>query len=150
MIKLLAIVLLTIACLAGQAVPVCSAVSEDDARSILGPSAKRSKDPSGCQWEDPGHKKQMNVVRVGVASMFERARADSAKTGTSKAETGLGGPAFSAIPSAHGGARAAIYLLKDSAVLIVDIDGFGAGGAEEHLPQVRDLVRKLASKLKEE
>jgi hypothetical protein len=147
MIRLLAVVLLTIAGLAGQAVPVCSAVSEEDARSILGLSAKRTNDPSGCQWQEVGHKKQFNVAIVGVASMFERARAASAKKGTSKAETGLGGTAFSAIPSADKGARAAIYLLKGSAVLVVDIEGFEPGGAEVHLPQVRDLVRKLAGKL---
>jgi uncharacterized membrane protein len=31
--------------------------------------------------------------------------------------------------------------------LVVDIDGFAPGGAEERLPQVRDLVRKLVPKL---
>ena len=147
MIKILVVVLLTTPCLAGQAVPVCSAVSEDDARSILGPSAKRTKDPSACQWDEGGHGKQMNVARVGVASMFETARGSSARKGVSKEESGLGGAAFSTIPSAHKGGRAAIYLLKGQAVLVVDIDGFGPGGAESHLPQVRDLVRKLATKL---
>ena len=98
MIKLLTVVLLTVTCMAGQALPVCPAVSEDDARSILGASARRTQDPSGCEWQDHS-------------------------------------------------ARAAIYLLRGPAVLIVDIDGFEAGGADGHLPQVRDLVRKLASKL---
>ena len=147
MTKVLVVVLLTVASLAGEAVPICSAVSEDDARSILGPSAKRTKDPSGCVWDQGGHNPKMNVVTVGVASMFESARADSARKGTTKDEPGLGGTAFSTVPSATHGGRAAIYLLKGPAILIVDIEGFGPGGAEGHLPQVRDLVRKLAPKL---
>ena len=147
MIKLLAGVLLTVACLAGEAVPVCSAVTADEARTVLGPSAKRTNDPSGCVWEDADHKKNMNVVRVGVATMFERARASSATKGKTQAENGLGGTAFSTIPSAGHGGRAAIYLLKESAILIVDIDGFPAGGAEDRLPQMRELARKLALKL---
>jgi hypothetical protein len=147
MIRLLTVVLLTVACLAGQAVPICSAVTQDDARTILGPSPKRTNDPSGCAWMDGDRKKEMNVGRIGVASMFERARAGSAAKGKTQAEDGLGGTAFSTIPSADHGGRAAIYLLKGSAVLVVDISGFPAGGAEERLPQMRDLVRKLAPKL---
>jgi hypothetical protein len=147
MIKVLSVVLLTIACLAGQAVPVCSAVTEGDARTLIGPSAKRSNDPSGCEWADAGRKKQLNVLRIGVASMFERARAGSAAKGKVQTETGLGGPSFSTIPSADHGGRAAIYLLKGDGVLVVDISGFPAGGAEELLPQMRDLARKLAPKL---
>jgi catechol 2,3-dioxygenase-like lactoylglutathione lyase family enzyme len=145
--KLLPVVLLTVGCLAGQAVPVCSAVSEDDARTLLGPSAKRTNDPSGCEWAEAGHKKQLNVVRIGVASMFERARAASAAKGTVQPENGLGGTAFSTIPSADHGGRAALYLLKGDGVLVVDISGFPAGGAEERLPQMRDLARKLVPKL---
>jgi hypothetical protein len=147
MIKLLAIVLLTITCLAGQAVPICSAVTVDDARMVLGPSAKRTNDPSGCGWADPDRKGGMSVMRVGTSAAFESYRAHSAREGKTQAENGLGGTAFSSIPSAHKGGRAAIYLLKGSAILVVDIDGFPAGGAEERLPQMRDLVRKLAPKL---
>ncbi len=147
MIKLLSGVLLTVACFAGEAVPVCSAVTVDDARTLLGPSAKRTNDPSGCAWQDAGRKKGMNVARIGVASMFERARVASATKGKTQAEDGLGGTAFATIPSSDHGGRAAIYLLKGSAVLVVDIEGFPAGGAEERLPQMRDLVRKLAPKL---
>ena len=147
MIKMIAVVLVSVTCLMAEAVPVCMAVTEADARTILGPSAKRSNDPSGCQWADAGRKKQMNLARIGVASMFERAREGTAREGTTQAENGLGGPAFSTIPSAHKGGRAAIYLLKGSAVLVVDIDGFDPGGAEERLPQVRDLVRKLVPKI---
>lgn len=145
MIKILSVVLVSVAYLKAEAVPVCMAVTETDARAILGPSAKRSNDPSGCQWAKGG--KEMNVVRIGVAGMYERARADSAATGKTQAENGLGGTAFSTVPSKNQGGRAAIYLLKGSAVLIVDIDGFAPGGAEERLPQVRDLVRKLVPKL---
>jgi len=136
---------------AGASVPVCMAVSEDDAKTILGPAARRMKDPSGCVWEAAANsKKQMNIVRVGVGSMFESARRDGAKKGATKDEKGLGGPAFSTIPAAHQGARAAVYMLKDSVVLIVDIEGFGPGGAEARLPQVRDLVRKLGPSLAKE
>lgn len=138
------VVLLTIATAAGQAVRVCMAVSESDAKTILGASAKRTKDPSGCEWEAADSRsRRMNVARIAVASMFERARQDSIKEGVTKDETGLGGAAFSTIPTSQKGARAAIYMLKDSILLVVDIEGFGPGGAEAHLPQVRDLVRKL-------
>jgi hypothetical protein len=147
MIKSLIIVLLTVGCLAAQAVPVCMAVTDDDARAVIGPTAKRTKDPSGCGWEDAGHKKQMNIARIGVASMFERARTGTAAEGRNQVETGLGGTAFSTIPTAHHGERAAIYVLGASSVLIVDIDGFAAGGAEERLPQMRILARKLVPKL---
>ena len=46
MIKILSVALLTVAGLAAQGVPVCSAVSEDDARALIGSSAKRTKDPA--------------------------------------------------------------------------------------------------------
>lgn len=147
MIKLLSGVLLTVACLAGQAVPICSVVTVDDARTLLGPTAKRTNDPSGCGWVDADRKKQINVMRVGTSAAFESYRAHSAREGKTQAENGLGGTAFSTVPSAHQGGRAAIYLLKGSAILVVDIDGFAPGGAEERLPQMRDLVRKLAPKL---
>jgi hypothetical protein len=147
MIKLLSVALVTVACLTGQAVPVCSAVTEDDARTLIGPTAKRTNDPSGCQWADAGAKKKMNVARVGSSAAFESYRAHSATEGKTQNENGLGGTAFSSIPTAHQGGRAAIYLAKGPSILVVDIDGFAAGGAEERLPQVRDLVRKLAPKL---
>ena len=147
MIKVFSVALLTAASLAGQAVPICSVVTVDDARALIGPTAKRTNDPSGCAWQDAGRKKGMNVARIGVASMFERARVASATKGKTQAEDGLGGTAFATIPSSDHGGRAAIYLLKGSAVLVVDIEGFPAGGAEERLPQMRDLVRKLAPKL---
>jgi hypothetical protein len=143
MIKLLSGVWLTVACLAGQAVPICSVVTVDDARTLLGPTAKRTNDPSGCGWVDADRKKEMNVMRVGTSAAFESYRAHSAREGKTQAENGLGGTAFSTVPSAHH----AIYLLKGSAILVVDISGFAPGGAEERLPQVRDLVRKLAPKL---
>jgi len=145
MIRLLTVVLLTVSGLAGQAVPVCMAVTVDDARSIIGPSAKRSKDPSGCEWM--AGEKQLNVVRIGVASMFERARTGSAEKGKVQTENGLGGTAFSAIPTSDHGGRAAIYVLKGDGVLVVDISGFPSGGAEQQLPQVRDLARKLLPRL---
>ena len=147
MVKILSIVVASFVCLKGEAVPVCMAVTDADARTILGPSAKRSKDESGCQWQDAGSKRQMNVVRIGVASMYERAQADGAAKGRNRIETGLGGTAFSTVPSADHGGRAAIYLLKGSAVLVVDVEGFAPGGAEERLVQMRELVRKLVPKL---
>lgn len=145
MIKILAIVVASFVSLKGEAVPVCMAVTDADAQSILGPSAKRSKDESGCQWG--AGRKQINVVRIGVASMYERAQADGAEKGRNRVETGLGGTAFSTVPSADHGGRAAIYLKKGSAVLVVDVEGFAPGGAEERLAQMRDLVRKLVPKL---
>jgi hypothetical protein len=56
MIKILSVAILTVAGLSAQAVPVCSAVTEDDARALIGSSAKRTKDPSGCQWAESGGK----------------------------------------------------------------------------------------------
>jgi hypothetical protein len=147
MIKVFSVVLLTAASLAGQAVPICSMVTVDDARALIGPTAKRTNDPSGCVWVDADRKKQMNVARVGSSAAFESFRAHSAKEGKTQAENGLGGTGFSSIPTAHHGSRAAIYLMKGPVILVVDIDGFAPGGAEERLPQVRDLVRKLVPKL---
>lgn len=139
--------LLTAAGLAAQAVPVCSAVTLEDAHALIGPTAKRTADPSGCQWQDAGGKKHLNLVLVGSSAAFESYRAHSVKAGKTLTENGLGGTAFSSIPTAHHGSRAAIYLMKGSVILVVDIDGFDAEGAEERLPQVRDLIRKLVPKL---
>ena len=147
MIKLLTGVLLTTACLSAEAVPICMAVTEADASAIIGPSAKRTHDPSGCGWEVADHKKQLNVAWVGTAGMFERARAGTAQKGETQTENGLGGPAFSTIPSSHKGSRVALYFTKGSAMLILDIEGFPDGSAKERLPQMRDLMRKLAAKL---
>ena len=146
MIKLLAGLLLAATGFAAE-VPVCMAVAEADARTLLGPTAKRTRDPSGCGWEDAGHKKQLTVARIGVASMFEPARADSVQRGPTKDESGLDGTAFSSIPTKHKGEEAFIYLVKGNAILVLTIDGFESGDAEQHLPQMRDLVRKLVPKL---
>jgi len=145
MIKIFPLLLLTAAGLAAEAVPVCMAVTADDARALIGPSAKRSKDPSGCQWTAGG--KQLNVMRVGSSAAFDSYRAHAARDGKSSDENGLCGTAFSTIPTAHHGGRAAIFIAKGPAILVVDIDGFEPGGAEQRLPQVRDLVRKLVPKL---
>jgi hypothetical protein len=146
MIKVFSVALLTVANLAGQAVPICAAVTAEDARTLIGPTAKRTNDPSGCQWQEAGGKK-LNVMLVGSSAAFEFYRAHSVKDGKTQTENGLGGTGFSSIPTAHQGSRAAIYLMKGPVILVVDIDGFAAGGAEARLPQVRDLVRKLVPKL---
>jgi hypothetical protein len=130
--------------LAAQALPICSSVTVEDATSILGVAAKRTKDPSGCGWEDANHKNQLNVAYVKVPSMFERARSTSASEGKTQDEPGLGGAAFSTIPSSHKGNRVALYCLKGSTVLILDLDEVGAAG---RLPQMRDVMRKLVSKI---
>lgn len=147
MIKLFSTVLLTVATLSAQAAPVCMAVTVDDARTLIGPTAKRTNDPSGCQWHEAGGKKELNVALVGSSAAFESYRAHSLKDGKTQPENGLGGTGFSSIPTAHQGSRAAIYLMKGPVILVVDIDGFATGGAEGRLPQVRDLVRRLAAKL---
>ena len=147
MIKVFSVVLLTAASLAGQAVPICSVVTVDDARALIGPTAKRTNDPSGCQWQEAGGKKAMNLVLVRSFAAFESYRAHSVKDGKTQTENGLGGTGFSSIPTDGRGSRAAIYLMKGPVILVVDIDGFAPGGAEERLPQVRDLVRKLVPKL---
>ena len=137
MSKSLAVILLAITSLAAQ-VPVCMAVSEDDARTLLGATAKRTKDPSGCGWEGSGHNKELTVARIGVAAMFEAARASSVRKGPT---------AFSTIPSAHKGTEAFIYLVKGPAILVVKIDGFESGDIAQYLPQMRDLARKPAPKI---
>jgi hypothetical protein len=146
MIKLFAIVLLTVAGLSAQAVPICMAVTAEDAQVLIGPTAKRTKDPSGCQWQETGGKK-LDVALVSSSAAFESYRAHSIKEGKTQTENGLGGTGFSSIPTAHHGSRAAIYLMKGPVILVVDIDGYASGGAEAHLPQVRDLVRKLVPKI---
>lgn len=122
--------------------PVCTDVSPADASAVLGVTATRTKDPSGCAWEDSTHKARLNVATVGVASMFEAARADGAKRGTIQDEKGLGSAAFSSLPSKDNGRRAALYCLKGSIVLILDVE---ADGAAARLPQMREVMRKLAS-----
>jgi hypothetical protein len=146
MIKLFSIALLTVAGLSAQGVPICMAVTVEDARDLIGPTAKRTKDPSGCQWQETGGKK-LNVMLVGSSAAFESYRAHSVKEGKTQSENGLGGTGFSSIPTDHHGSRAAIYLMKGPVILVVDIDGYAPGGAEERLPQVRDLVRKLVPKI---
>lgn len=122
--------------------PVCADVSPADASAVLGVTATRTKDPSGCQWEGSTRKARLNVATVGVASMFEAARADGARKGTIQDEKGLGSAAFSSVPSKDNGHRAALYCLKGSIVLILDVE---ADGAAAHLPQMREVMRKLAS-----
>jgi hypothetical protein len=146
MIKLFSIALFAVAGLFAQAVPICMAVTAEDAQALIGPAAKRTKDPSGCQWQETGGKK-LDVMLVGSSAAFESYRAHSIKEGKTQTENGLGGTGFSSIPTAHHGSRAAIYLMKGPVILVVDIDGYASGGAEEHLPQVRDLVRKLVPKI---
>ena len=147
MIKVSSVVLLTAASLAGQAVPICAVLTVEDARALIGPTAKRTNDPSGCQWKEAGGTKALNLMLVGSSAAFESYRAHSVKDGKTQTENGLGGTGFSSIPTAHRGSRAAIYLMKGPVILVVDIDGFAPGGAEERLPQVRDLVRRLVPKL---
>ena len=126
----------------GAFLPVCSDVSAADASAVLGVPAIRIKDPSGCGWEDSTHKKRLNVAYVNVAAMFEGARADSAKNGTMHDEKGLGIKAFSSVPTEDNGGRVALYCLKGSTVLILDLE---AEGAVTRLPQMREIMRKLAS-----
>jgi hypothetical protein len=147
MINAFSVVLLTAASLAGQTVEICSVVTVDDVRALIGPTAKRTTDPSGCQWQAAGGKKEVNLILVGSSAAFESYRAHSVKDGKTLIESGLGGTGFSIIPTAHHGGRAPLYLMKGSVILVVDIDGFAPGGAEERLPQVRDLVCKLVPKI---
>src|SRR5436190_23077600 len=76
--KLLLISALTVAGLAGQELSVCSLVTAADATAILGVSAKQTRDPSGCVWEDATHKMKLNIAYVNVPTMFESARVGSA------------------------------------------------------------------------
>lgn len=144
MMKLLVVSTLTVVSLAGQAPSICSLVTAADATAILGVSAKQTRDPSGCGWEDATHKMKLNVAYVNVPTMFAAARADSAKKGKVQDEKDLGGPAFSTVPaSAANGSRMALYCLKQSTVLILDIE---SAGAVDRLPQMRDVMRKLVPK----
>ena len=141
--KLLVISALTVAGLAGQELSVCSLVTAADATAILGVSAKQTRDPSGCVWEDATHKMKLNIAYVNVPTMFESARVGSAKKGKVQDEKGLGGPAFSTSADAAKGGRVALYSLKQSTVLIVDLE---SAGAADRLPQMRDVMRKLVPK----
>ena len=107
----------------------------------MGSAAIRGRDPSGCEWQDTAHKATLNVASLKSPAMFERARASSAAQGKTEDEKGLGGPAFSTVPSSHKGNRIALYCLKASTVLILDLDQSGAAG---RLPQMRDVMRKLS------
>ena len=98
--------------MAAQALPICSSVTVEEATSILGVAAMRTKDPSGCGWEDATHKKQLSVAYVMVPSMFDRARSESATKGKTQDEPGLGEKAFSTIPSKDKGNRIALYCIK--------------------------------------
>src|ERR1035438_8775810 len=111
MMKVFSVVLLTVASLYGQAVPICVEVMVEDARALIGPTAKRTNDPSGCQWQEAGGKK-LNLMLVGSSAAFELYRAQSVKEAKTQSENGLGGTAFSSVATAHHGSRAAIYLMK--------------------------------------
>jgi hypothetical protein len=143
MIKLLVISGLAVAGLAGQAPSICSLVTAADATAILGVSAKQTRDPGGCGWEDATHKMTLNVAYVNVPTMFEAARAGSARKGKVQDEKDLGGPAFSTSADAAKGGRVALYCLKQSTVLILDLE---SAGAVDRLPQMRDVMRKLVPK----
>ena len=144
LLTLIVIAALTSTSLAAQALPICSTVSADDASSILGAPATKIKDPSGCGWEDATHQKRLNVAYVNVPSMFDGARTESATTGKTEDEAGLGEKAFSTIPTKDKGGRVAVYCLKGSTVLILDLEETGAAA---RLPQIREVMRKVAAKV---
>lgn len=75
--------------------------------------------------------------------MFETAKQKSASKGKTQDEKGLGGPPFSAASDSDKGNRVALYCLKGSTVLILDLTETGASG---QLPQMRDAMRKLSPK----
>src|ERR1035437_6657472 len=112
MIKVFSVALLTAASLAGQAAPICSAVTVDDARALIGPTAKRTNDPSGCVWRGADGKKRKKMGKGGLFGAFGSYRAHSVKDGKTQTENGLGGTGFSSIPTDGRGSRAAIYLMK--------------------------------------
>jgi len=143
MLKLVVISGLTVAGLTGQAPSICSLVTAADATEILGVSAKQTRDPSGCGWEDATHKMNLNIAYVNVPTMFETARAGSARKGKVQDEKDIGGPAFSTSADAAKGNRVALYCLKQSTVMIVDLE---STGAVDRLPQMRNVMRKLAPK----
>lgn len=142
-IRVLAIAGLILASLTAQNNPLCASVSTEDVTAILGASASRTHDPSGCAWEGATHNKVLNVAYVKSPAMFEAARAGTAAKGKTEDEKGLGGPAFSTVPTSHKGERIALYCLKGNSVLILDLD---EPGATARLPQMRDLMRKLSPK----
>ena len=142
MIMSLALLLLSLTTGGAAFLPVCSDVSSADAGAVFGVPATRTKDPSGCAWEDSTRKKTLNVAFVAVAAMFDGARADSARKGTMQDEKGLGSAAFSAVPAKDKGGRVFLYCLKGSTVLILD---FEAEGAAARLPQMREVMRKLVA-----
>jgi len=123
---------------------ICSLVTAEDASSIFGNAAKKTRDPSGCGWDDAANKKSLNVAYVRVPSVFAGARSETATSGKNQDEAGLGGPAFSTIPSEYHGNRIALYCLKGSTVLILDLQADGAAG---RLAQMRDVMRKVVAKL---
>jgi hypothetical protein len=84
------------------------------------------------------------VAYVMVPSMFDRARSESATKGKTQDEPGLGEKAFSTIPSKDKGNRIALYCIKGSTVLILDLEEDGAAG---RLPQMRDVMRKVVAKV---
>jgi len=143
MMKLLVVSALTAAGLAAQALSVCSLVTAADATAILGVAARQTRDPSGCGWEDANHKMKLNIAYVNVPTMFESARAGSARKGKVQDEKDLGGPAFSTVAANAANGRVALYCLKQSTVLIVDLE---SAGAVDRLPQMRDVMRKLVPK----
>lgn len=143
MLKCLTMASLMLASLPGQTNPVCGSVSTEDATAVLGASASRTRDPSGCAWQDATHKRTFNVAYVNVPAMFERARQDSVAKGKTEDEKGLGGPAFSTAPSSYKGDRVALYCLKGATVLILDLE---APGAVSRIQQMRDVMRKLVPK----
>jgi hypothetical protein len=143
MLKWLTIAASMLASAAAQNVPVCASVSVADASAIMGVAAHRTRDPSGCAFEDAAHKQQLNIAVIGVASMYERAHQQAPSDGKTQDEAGLGGPAFSTVPTSDHGDRIALYCLKQDKVLILDLS---ATGASARLTQMRDLMRKLPAK----
>jgi hypothetical protein len=130
--------------LSSQKLSICSLVTAEDASSIMGTSAKKTKDPSGCGWVDATGKKELNVAYVNVPSMFEGARSGTAADGKTQDEAGLGAPAFSTVPTNDHGNRIALYSRKGSTVVILDLTAEGAAG---RLAQMRDVMRTLVAKL---
>jgi hypothetical protein len=56
--------------LASQESSICSLVTLEDAATILGSSAKETKDGRGCIWEDATEKPELIVRAINIPSVL--------------------------------------------------------------------------------
>lgn len=134
---------------------LCRLITQEDATKLLDmPVKKEAPELYGCRWADVNSccdaRLELGVATPGegtgiARSIFEGARAQTAKERTIQDEPGLGGPAYSDAIAGTSGSRESLQFvcLRSSDVIVslaLDVDR-----AAGRRTQMREVMRKLCN-----